>query len=166
MAVSYPAMKDLIPTDEEWVHVRSLVVFLAEIKHLSVKMESESNVTASAVIPDYNNAIDHCEEFLANDKFQFMEGAIELCCDKLKRYYAKTNIIAMAATYFDPRYRMQYFVNEGFPKHELTQLAKFVRDNYESKRGGSKSNQDVSDTTMAPNKSILESKLLFIDRLC
>lgn len=164
MAVSYPSIADLIPTADEMDQVRRLVGFLYVFKKLSVKMEAEKKVTASALIPDYNAAIDHCDACVDSDEFKFMHRAIIDCRGKLIDYYTKTNVVAMTAAYFDPRCRRNYYVMEEFPQHEIEELDKFVVSEFEAKNGGA-SNAGANTRAETAQKMVdvedFESKFLY-----
>lgn len=167
MSASYRELEPLVPAPEELENMRHLVGFLMQFFILTQKIEKEKHITAAGIIPDYNAAIDHCDECYDDPRFEFMQPAIDVCRNKLIEYYSKTNVVTMAAAYFDPRNRKDYFVLEQFPALEVAELETFVRSEYETKVGqaanevatSDASNPGSTSTSAAATATNNESKL-------
>ena len=97
--------------------------FLRPFNLLTEKMSGEEYITASKIIPAFNNLFDHFDGYLKH-KNAVLDAAAKLGFEKLKKYYSKTNLVTMTLTFLDPRYKMKYFQRQKFPQHEIRDLEK------------------------------------------
>lgn len=110
-------------TNMEWTILAETMEFLRPFDTLTLKMSSEANVTASMIIPAFNNLFDHFDSSTSNVN-ALIKDAAEEGFEKLKKYYSKTTVVTMTLTFLDPRYRMKYFIRRQFPAKEIRDLEK------------------------------------------
>ena len=108
-------------TNIEWNTLGAIMEFLRPFNTLTLKMSSETNLTASIIIPAFNNLFDHFDSNTSNSS-AIIADAAEEGFEKLKKYYRKTGIVTMTLTFLDPRYRMKYFIRQQFPAKEIKDL--------------------------------------------
>ncbi len=94
--------------------LRDLVTFLEEFAQVTTYIEGSEYPTLSLVVPMYNQLLDLLEDVSRDKKKNplVVQGAAA-GLQKLFAYY-KSSPLVMAATFMDPRCKMQYFVDHGW----------------------------------------------------
>ena len=110
-------------TNMEWKTFEELMEFLRPFNLLTEKMSGEEYITASKIIPAFNNLFDHFDRYLEHQSL-ILAFAAKQGFEKLKKYYSKTNMLTMMLTFLDPRYKMKYFQRQKFPQREIRDLEK------------------------------------------
>ena len=71
--------------------------------------------TLSITVSLYNILIDHLEDINdRNDIDSNIQEATKICREKILEYYNKTNKTYMLAVILDPRFKMQYYEDNGW----------------------------------------------------
>uniref|UniRef100_A0A0P6EU04 Zinc finger protein n=1 Tax=Daphnia magna TaxID=35525 RepID=A0A0P6EU04_9CRUS len=101
--------------EEEWLSFRQMFSFLEEFTLVTTYIEANQHPTVSLVVPMCNRLLNLLEETSqdpSNHPLLVKGAAAGLL--KLSAYYDKASPVVMAATFMDPRCKMQYFIDNGW----------------------------------------------------
>lgn len=103
---------------EDWHILHQVLDLLEEFASITKYIEGSGYPTLSLVVPMYNRLLVMLED-VSQKRHEsithplIVEGATA-GLDKLSSYYDKASPIVMAATFMDPRLKMQYFIENGW----------------------------------------------------
>lgn len=103
---------------EDWRILHQVLEFLEEFAIITKYIEGSGYPTLSLVVPMYHRLLVILEDISKNlhesiSHPLIVEGA-SASLQKLSLYYDKTSPIVIAATFMDPRLKMQYFIDNGW----------------------------------------------------
>ncbi|XP_057371912.1 uncharacterized protein LOC130692850 [Daphnia carinata] len=101
--------------EEDWISFRQMFSFLEEFTLVTTYIEANQHPTVSLVVPMCNRLLNLLEETSqepSNHPLLVKGAAAGLL--KLSTYYDKASPVVMAATFMDPRCKMQYFIDNGW----------------------------------------------------
>ncbi|KAI9560793.1 hypothetical protein GHT06_011745 [Daphnia sinensis] len=101
--------------EREWLSFQQMFSFLEEFTLVTTYIEANQHPTVSLVVPMCNRLLNLLEETSqepSNHPLLVKGAAAGLL--KLSAYYDKASPVVMAATFMDPRCKMQYFIDNGW----------------------------------------------------
>ena len=105
-------MKKYVFTENDWDIFMQIQKFLQPFKEATIIMSSSIYPTLSITIPLYNTLIDHAEDTVDSVNIDpKIKEAAKKCREKLIEYYKRTDKTYLVATVLDPRFKMQYYVD-------------------------------------------------------
>lgn len=100
--------------EEEWLILEQVFSFLEKFALVTTYVETSHFPTLSLVIPMYNRLLNLLEETSRDEsKHPLVVKGAAAGLQKLSAYYEEASPLLMAATFMDPRCKMQYFVDSG-----------------------------------------------------
>lgn len=103
---------------DEWSVLNQVLEFLEEFATITKYIEGNGYPTLSIVVPMYNRLLTILEDVSQHlhrsiSHTLIIKGA-SAGLEKLSAYYDKASHVVMAATFMDPRLKMQYFIENGW----------------------------------------------------
>lgn len=101
--------------EEEWLVLGQVFSFLEEFALVTNYVEASQHPTLSLVVPMCNRLLNLLEETSRDESKDplLVKGAAAGLL-KLSAYYDEASPVVMAATFLDPRCKMQYFIDNGW----------------------------------------------------
>ncbi|KZS01068.1 Zinc finger protein [Daphnia magna] len=104
--------------NEEWYILSEVLEFLEEFATIPKYIEGSGYPTLSLVVPMYNRLLTILEDVSQSRHRSIKHPLIVMAATaglkKLSSYYDKASPIVMAATFLDPRLKIQYFIDNGW----------------------------------------------------
>ena len=112
--ISSQELKNYIFTDDNWAIFEQTKNFLELFQETTTMVSALTYPTLSITVSLYNVLIDHLEDINnRNDIDLNIQEAAKICWEKIE-YYNKTNKTYMLAVILDPRFKMQYYEDNGW----------------------------------------------------
>lgn len=112
---------------EDWENLDQVLEFLEEFATITKYIEGSGFPTLSLVVPMYNRLLVILEDVSKGRHESITHSLIvkgaAAGLQKLASYYDKSSPVVMAATFMDPRLKMQYFIENGWNCGEESQDA-------------------------------------------
>ncbi|XP_057373479.1 uncharacterized protein LOC130694417 [Daphnia carinata] len=100
--------------EEDWLILEQVFSFLEKFALVTTYVETSHFPTLSLVIPMYNRLLNLLEETSRDEsKHTLIVKGASAGLQILSAYYEEASPLLMAATFMDPRCKMQYFVESG-----------------------------------------------------
>ncbi|CAG8704200.1 1210_t:CDS:2, partial [Ambispora leptoticha] len=120
-------------SDDEWYRINEIISVLKIFVRTTKALSSAKYPMLSSVIPIYNYLIDGLETYC--DKFDSPNDivtAVKAGLKKLETYYTKTDntTIYTIATVLDPRFKLDYYIDNNWKQNFIHYAKKTVLDVY------------------------------------
>lgn len=110
--------RDFISQDigeDGWVKIKECVDFLEPFASVTKHVEGFKYPTLCSVISLYNKLLDVLEDWSNKGTHsQISKDAAFAALSKITKYYEKTTKVYLVCTVLDPRFKIQYFIKNGW----------------------------------------------------